>query len=293
MKRYVLIVAGIGALSIIMFNMVACSPVREARAIKQSSIESGNLDTSGAPAMSAKTADGTSCVDPGPEAIFDCQTRAEKILASTVRLEFHGPGGGIGHASVVGGRYLITHNHYPVSGEVLERGGDGLISAVSVFKANGDIILLKVPLALYSIVVNTPEALTLDFGEYGAVGFFDGVGIPSADVAPQWLDPIQPGDEVAQIDWNGSTTFVTWALVTAVYTEREISFVELESFVEQGASGGGVYFNGYHVANNWTRNIDRDASTGEVLRQYSVAAINTGSVLSATSGSTGVPAIGN
>lgn len=269
----------------VLFQLVACAPVKEVDA--GDSVPAA-IDMPAAPVSVA--ADGPSCADPTPEMTADCRAQAERILASTVRLEFHGPGGGIGHGTIFGGRYLITHNHYPVSGEALSRGGDGLVWAVSVLKANGDIILLKAPLSFFSVILIAPEALVLDFWEYGGVSFFDSVGVPSVEIASLHNLTIQPGDEVAQIDWDMTIARVTWARVAAVHVEGNTPYVELDSFVEQGASGGGVFYKGTHIANNWSRNIDRQAETGEVLRRYSLAALNTASLIQ---NSTGIASAGN
>jgi hypothetical protein len=274
MKRTYLTIGYVGLMIIVAFNLIACSPAREARAIEGQVVENQIASSGGALAALPETA-GPSCANPTPEMTAGCGAEADRILASTVRIEFHGPGGGIGHATVVGGRYLITHNHYPVSGEALSRGGDGLVTAVSVFKANGDIILLKAPPVYFTVVAMASEALVLDFQAYSGVGFFESLGVPSADTRTWDTMGVQPGGEVAQIDWNGSTAHVTWARVTAVYNEGGAPYVELDTFVEQGASGGGVFYNGYHIANNWSRNTDHQADTGAVLRQYSLAALNT------------------
>lgn len=271
MKRHVRIIAGLGVFSIVLVNMMACSPARAVVA------EEGQLPVDlGGPAESAPPEADTapSCANPTPQTAAGCAALAEKILAATVRLEFHGPGGGIGHATVIGGRYLVTHNHYPVSGQALSRGGDGLISAVSVLKANGDVILLKAPLSYFSVVLLTPEALVLDFHEYGGVGFFDKLGVASADPGRMTDLNLQPGSEVAQIDWDLTATRLVWVQVTAVHGTDGAPHVELDSYVEQGASGGGVFYNGIHVANNWSHNTEFDVATGKVLRQYSVAALN-------------------
>ncbi|MBP6015664.1 MAG: hypothetical protein KA586_03015 [Candidatus Promineofilum sp.] len=268
-----------------MFQLVACAPTKE---VDAGDFASATIDT---PAASISVAAALpSCADPTPEMNAGCRAQAERILASTVRLEFHGPGGGIGHGTIFGSRYLITHNHYPVSGEALSRGGDGLVSAVSVLKANGDVILLKAPLSYFSIILIAPEALVLDFWEYGGVGFFDSVGVPSAEIASLHSLTIQPGDEVAQIDWDMTTTRVTWARVTVVHVDGSTPYVELDSFVQQGASGGGVFYNGTHIANNWSRNIDRQAETGEVLRRYSLAVLNIAPLIQ---NSTGIASTGN
>lgn len=284
MKRIITI----GCLSIwivVLFQLVACAPMKE---VDAEDFAPAAIDTPAAPVSVA--AAGPSCADPTPKMTSGCRAQTEQILASTVRLELHGPGGGIGHGTIFGGRYLFTHNHYPVSGEALSRGGDGLVSAVSVLKANGDVILLKAPLSYYNVILIGPESLVLDFREYGGVGFFDSVGVPSAEIASLHNLTIQPGNEVAQIDWDMTIARVTWARVTAVHVEGDTPYVELDSFVEQGASGGGVFYNGIHIANNWSRNIDRQAETGEVLRRYSLAALNIAPLIQ---NSTGIASTGN
>ena len=275
MKRRVRVIGGLGVLSIVLMHMMACSPAGAVVA------EEGHRPVSlGEPTESAPPAADTapSCANPTPQTAAGCAALAEKILAATVRLEFYGCGG-IGHGTIYGGRYLITHNHYPVSGEALSRGGDGLVSAVSVYKANGDVILLEAPLSYFSVVLIAPEALVLDFREYGGVGFFDSVGVPSAESGLLTGLSIQSGSEVAQIDWDMTTARVIWTRVTAIHVTDATPSLELDSYVEQGASGGGVFYNGIHIANNWSRNTDCVAATGEVLRQYSLAALNSGSIV--------------
>lgn len=275
MKRHMRVIAGLMVLSFVLLNATACAPPRAAAAVTAQS--PGSLSQSSAGA--AQPVDTTpSCANPAPELAATCAALGEKILASTVRLEFHGCGG-IGHGTIFGGRYLITHNHYPVSAETLGRGGDGLISAVSVYKANGDVILLKAPLSYFSVALIAPEALVLDFREYGGVGFFDSVGVPSVETGAWGSLNVQPGSEVAQIDWDGSIARVIWVRVASVHPEGDSPYIELDSFVEQGASGGGVFYNGVHIANNWSRNTDCVAATGEVLRQYSLAALNSVSIV--------------
>lgn len=287
-KRIIAKIGLLGLISVVALKLIGCSPVREIYAIEGPIVE--RVAASGEFAARPPASFGPSCARPAPEMVAGCRAQADRILASTARLEFHGSGGGIGHATIIGGRYLVTHNHYPVSGEALSRGGDGLISAVSVLKANGDVILLQAPLSYFSVALIAPEALVLDFHEYSGVGFFDSVGVPSVESGLLTSVNLQPGNEVAQIDWDMTTARVVWTRVTAVHTENDTPYLELDSYVEQGASGGGVFYNGIHIANNWSRNIDRQAETGEVLRQYSLAALNTASFIQIT---TGIASIGN
>lgn len=216
-----------------------------------------------------------SCANPTAVLAQECAAIEQRILAATVRLEFHGPNGGIGHGTIKDGRYLVTHNHYPVSAAALASSADSGVTAVSVSKANGDIILLKVPLSFFSVAIDDPETLVLDFQEYGGVGFFDSVGVPSAEFKAWDSLSLQPGLEVAQIDWDGSTAFVRWVQINGIGAVEGIPALELASFVEQGASGGGVFWNGYHIANNWSRTTELAQNGEAILRQYSVAALDT------------------
>jgi hypothetical protein len=282
-----IILVGIGSVS-----LIACSSTPEAVGLVGSESQPVALVIPLAP-VSSDLYTIPSCATPTPAMVADCRAQEEQILASTVRLEFHGPRGGIGHATVVGGRFLITHNHYPITGEALARGADGLVTAVSIRKTNGDIVLLKAPLSFFSVAMIAPETLVLDFHTYGGTGFFDSVGVPSVDVRSYVALDLQPGSTMAQIDWDGATSFVRWVQVTAVMTMGETPVVELDSYIEQGASGGGVFYKGTHIANNESRRTDRDAVTGEMLRQYSVAAMNPGTIIAATMNVAEVASLGN
>jgi hypothetical protein len=273
MKRTVLIVGYIGLLVIVALQLVGCSPVLEVHAIQQQVIANPVVPATNEVSVLSETSGSTSCANPTSEMVLNCKVLTDRILASTVRVEFHGPNGGIGHGTVLGGRYLVTHNHYPFSVDALASGADSGVTAVSIYKANGEIILLKAPLTYFSVVVVEPELLVLDFQEYSGTGFFDSLNVPSAE-AKAYDDQLLPGMEVAQIDWDGQIADVDWVLVTAVYSDGVTQRLELNNFVQQGASGGGIFYNGYHIANNWSRSTDRLATTGEIVRQYTVAAFN-------------------
>lgn len=266
MKRSLAAILLFGLLALAALPMAACAPTPKAHANEQPVI-------AGATPVIADAPPAPSCANPTPDMAPTCDETARRILASTVRVEFHGPAGGIGHATVVGGRYLITHNHYPVTAAALNNGGEGVVTAVSVLKANGDIILLKAPLSYFKVVREEPEMLLLDFQAYSGVGFFDSLGVPSIEWHNGNASPLASGSEVAQVNWDGSTARVEWVRVTAVHLDSGAASIELDSFVEQGASGGGVFHNGVHIGNNWTRQTDR-LESGEIVRQYSVAALN-------------------
>lgn len=279
MKRSVATLVLFGLMSLVALHLAACGPTPVAHAVEQQATAGAGMaiaTTESQPVVSEDAA--PSCANPTSDLAAVCDEIAQRILAATVRLEFHGPAGGIGHGTIIGGRYLLTHNHYPVTAAALNNGGEGLVTAVSVFRANGDIVLLKAPLAYFKVIREEPEMLLLDFQAYGGVGFFDSLGVPSI----AWQDGNAPlpavGSEVAQVNWDGSTARVDWVRVTASHDDGGVARIELDNFVEQGASGGGVFYNGVHIANNWTRQTDR-LESGAIVRQYSVAALNPARVL--------------
>jgi hypothetical protein len=150
----------------------------------------------------------------------------------------------------------------------------GRLIKLSIFKADGTMILKDAPFGAFEAAITDPQTLQFDFGDYGGQGLFGAIGMPSADFRSWETLPLQPGTEVAQIDWDGATAHVDWVRVTAVHLVGDTPYLELDNFVQQGASGGGVFYDGYHIANNWFRSTDRAADSGEVVRQASVAALN-------------------
>jgi hypothetical protein len=229
----------------------------------------GNADTS-LPAQQV------SCT--AAEETSHCQDMEASILAATVRLELEAAAPDQsqtdllkGHATIKDGRYLITHNHYGLTPEDI---ASGKLIKLSIFKADGTMILKDVPYGAFEAAVTDPETLQFDFGDYGGQGLFGAIGMDSAEFRSWDIFALQPGMEVAQIDWDGTTAHVDWVRITAVYTAGDTPYLEVDNFVQQGASGGGVFYEGYHIGNNWFRSTDRAAETGEVLGQYSVAALN-------------------
>jgi hypothetical protein len=215
----------------------------------------------------------------------------EQILSSTVRLEWHvqtrnddGSGytevGSVGHATVKAGRYLVTHNHTHIVS--LSDRKDGEIVQLSVSTAGGELIW-EGPLAAISVALEDPETLVLDFGTYRGQGFLTTIGLPSAEFKAWESLSLLPGMEVAQIDWDGATAHVEWVAIEDVVTHSGTPRLELANVVMRGASGGGVFWNGYHIGNNWSQATTYDANSGAVTRQYSVVALNSNSVVAAAS----------
>lgn len=223
-----------------------------------------------------------SCADPMPDEIKECHELEEQILASTVRIEWNlwvkeKDGNGysrvdrIAHATVKQGRYLVTHNHGQVLRSDLK---NKEFNKVSLFRADGTLIWPKGPLNTITISVEDQETLVLDFGDYGGQGLFTTLGVSSAEFKAWESLSLRPGVEVAQIVWDGATAYVNWVTIDGISTENNTPRLELDSLVTLGTSGGGVFWNGYHVANTRSQVVAYDEKSGAVLRQFSVAALN-------------------
>jgi hypothetical protein len=135
-------------------------------------------------------------------------------------------------------------------------------------------VWLYARLSTITIRLVNPETLVLDFGDHEGVGLFATKGLASAEFkAWEWL-PLRPGLEVAQIDWDGAIANVDWVTIDNVIMPGDAPKLELASFVRPGASGGGVFWQGYHIANTLSQVTVCDKRTGAVLRQYSVAILD-------------------
>jgi hypothetical protein len=89
-----------------------------------------------------------------------------------------------------------------------------------------------------------------------------------------WQDvQLLPGDEVAQIDSDGESSYVTWTVIEDVITKNGVPRIVVRNVLNKGASGGGVFWNGYHIANNWGI-IELVNGSGRVDVETSIAALN-------------------
>lgn len=224
-----------------------------------------------------------SCQTPTPDRAPSCAALEAQILASTVRIVLHRWNevdgqrgehidGGVGHATVKDGRYLITHNHFSMPLASLE-GTAGEQVRLSVYKANGEVILDNVRPTAFSIVAQDSETVILDFGQYGEDGLLGILGAGSAAFAGGQAVAPAPGTEVAQINWNNEVAHVEWTNVRSVTMNDGTPRIELDNGVIEGASGGGIFWNGTHIGNNWTSTTIQTA-TGAVTDAYSTAALN-------------------
>lgn len=220
-----------------------------------------------------------SCADPGPAAQQVCRAVEQRILAATVRLEWHFWAeehsrhweGNTGYATIKDNRYLVTHNHAGISPNDSDQ---RKLTAFSIFSARGKPLYLNVPLESVDLLVEGAETLVLDFGPRRGELLFSSDGLTSAHFEAGELLPLQPGLEVAQIDWDGTEAHVDWVPIKAIRFDEGVPTLVLANFVNRGASGGGIFWNGTHIANTWFRVTAVGKETRQIRQRYSVAALN-------------------
>lgn len=239
--------------------------------------------------------DSMSCACPTAGQRAMCQKLEQQILNSTLRtdietwLEVTGGSGeygtrsivratGNGHATIKDGRYLVTHNHFGIPLAALENGEAVEFSAVSIYTASGDKVALdldEIPIAVIGI---DQETLIFDFGTVDGQGIFAAKGLPSATFKSWEELMLRPGIEVAQVDWDGFKAFVNWVTVEKIITDDGPARLVLSGNLTPGASGGGVFFKGQHIANNWqlVKFVDQD---DQVFDQVSTAVLNSNLVI--------------
>jgi hypothetical protein len=276
MKRTVLVIGCIGLLVIVALQLISCAPAQEVHAVEQPAVASTAV---------AQPIDEPQATCAAPVTIVlqqQCAAIDQQVLASTVRLAirvyaFRQDGGlgeqvesSIGHATVKDGRYLVTHNHYGVS---LSDELPGTTTRLSAFKANGEVIVLDAPLTAFQVALEDPQTLVLDFGEYGGQGLFGMLGMGSAAFRHQQEVTLQAGMEVAQLDWDGRSAHVDWVMIEELLVKDGTPSLRLTNFVTGGSSGGPVFWNGYHIANNWSHAAVLNGDN-VVTDQYSFAALN-------------------
>jgi hypothetical protein len=246
--------------------------------------QKGKLANNRPPLIDASS---SSCAKPRPDSVPECDRLEQQILASTVRLVWHRRlknndgrtytfvDGGIALATIKEGRYLVTHNHSGISSAALNN-RESITGFVST--ATGELIWLGAPLEAITTVVEVAETLVLDFGSDDGRGFFESMGLSSVEFKAWESLPLQSGMEVAQVDWDGQTAQVDWATIDKVIIDNGTPRLELANVVAPGASGGGVFWNGYHIANTWSRVTVSYQPSGAILDQFSVAALNSARV---------------
>jgi hypothetical protein len=130
-------------------------------------------------------------------------------------------------------------------------------------------------LSAFSVVSEAGETTLLDFGVMDGQGLFTRAGLSSSDFATWDEIELRQDSEVAQIDKDEQgSTIVVWTRIRDILPGGEQYLLQLDNLLQFGASGGGVYLNGLHIGNNWSRIPIVDVSTREILSGYSVVALN-------------------
>ena len=226
------------------------------------------------------------CGDPSLLDIHACQELEHQILNSTVRMLLESwtvlPGEkgydiqySMGHATVMAGRYLVAHNHFELPLNIRSRAGDAeSFVVIYLFNAGGE-QLFKGPLTEFELVLE--EAETVVFAHKDE-GFFEKLGFVSADFQSWDSLSLEPGSSVAQIDWDGERTRVDWVTVQEMIFDNGTPRLILADGTKPGASGGGIFWKGLHVANNW-RIEERIGLGGELVDVFTTAALNSAAIL--------------
>jgi len=226
--------------------------------------------------------DELSCVAPELSYIAQCEIFEQQILATVVRLEILEPNmedpdflqGVTGHGTIKDGRYIVVHNHFPIGLAIFSDEAQMDEVSLNLYSANGYMLLRDAHPPLFEIVVEDQETLVLDFGTNPeGEGFFDWFGVPSAVFKNIHDIRIHPGSEVAQVNWDGQNTSINWVKVLDVITNDGVPRLLLANYVNKGSSGGGVFWQGAHVANNWMK-AEKNMGDGTVSYQFSIAALN-------------------
>jgi hypothetical protein len=230
-----------------------------------------------------------SCIRPtSNEMKIDCANLEANLLAVTVRIEMHAQYNLQGntytkahpsHATIMAGRYLVTHNHFKFSLTETASGDEEGYIAISLRRADGTLILDHASLDAFTIVHADAQTLVLEFLNSQGGGLFSALGLPSANFV-DWQDAnLQSGIELAQIDWNGESAHVDWVQIDVLQLDDSVPQLQVNNFARFGCSGGGIFWNGQHIGNNWARNIEENTATDEITRRYSMIALNSSAIL--------------
>jgi hypothetical protein len=206
---------------------------RQNRPISTDSLESGTYDLS--------------CPNPDPSIRERCERYEEQILATVVRLEVRTPSlddpslltESGGHGTIKDGRFIVVHNHFAIDLSIFADEAQRAQASLTLYGANGYMLLRDVHPPLFEIVVQDRETQVLDFGTNDeGEGFFDWYRVPSAPFRNSQEITIQAGSEVAQVNWDGQITYIDWVKVQKVITHDGVPRLLLENPINQGSSGG-------------------------------------------------------
>lgn len=235
----------------------------------------------------------TTCSAAAPERPLACLEKEQKILAMTLKIEISSwimyveDQGYVsyfsnGHGTVMDGRYLVTHNHFQLPlQDLLADEQKSQLATVTLYRFDGE-QLWQGPLTAMRVVFEDSETLLLEFQDQNGRGLFEALGIPSADFELMPQAAIQPGAEVAQINWDLNRAYVQWTNVKTRTLVSGTSVIRLSDCIVAGSSGGGVFVEGVHIANNWSRAHVCDEGTEDETQYHSTAALNSVELLAAS-----------
>jgi hypothetical protein len=217
-----------------------------------------------------------------------CAEIEAQILASTVHIELltwvlRGEEQKLfsseSHATILGDRYLVTHNHfkYSLTNQVEAYGEQSGYVAISLRHTSGRLLLYG-PLKSFTIVHQDAESLILSFVDWNGQGLFEAANLPSAEFTDMHSISLKAGDELAQIDWDGVTTHVDWVRVEQVIHTGSVPKIQVDNYIWEGSSGGGVFLNGVHIGNNWKVSTKMNQVTNEITGRYSTVALNSSTI---------------
>lgn len=214
---------------------------------------------------------GTRCAQPGPEDIEICRALEQEILESTVRFQVvwwipvpdqdrFDDLRRIGHGTVLPGCRLLTHNHFDVA--LPPFNPPDVHTSFYFYDAAGSFIGRSTQVTIAEAGQET-LVLTLVTAENECP--LGKLANHPARFASQPSSLAARATEAAQVDWDGTRSYVSWKPIAAVDSVEGVDRLVLDGPVMLGASGGGVYVHGHYVATTWTRVTYRIASTLEVV----------------------------
>lgn len=180
----------------------------------------------------------------------------------------------ISHATVMDNSKLLTHNHFSFPLPILNReeGSEAYVS-LKLLDTEGK-QLFQAPVSDFELAYEDQETLVFAYKDESR---FESLGLMQAEFYDWTSVPLQAGMEVAQIDWDGSATRVDWTTILEVKLDEGIPFLVLEDGVKLGASGGGIFWEGKHIANVWQLRRVLDSSDNVIDTETTVA-LNTAQV---------------
>jgi hypothetical protein len=228
------------------------------------------------------------CGEATPANAGACRQIEELILNATVRFQIttwvvlpdesgYDVDHSTGHATLKDGRYLVTHNHFSVPLSIRPRAGEPeAYATVTLYDKDGE-PLFKAPLSDFRLIQEEPGTLVIGYKDDD---LFERLGFVSATFEDWGSAALEAGMEVAQVDWDGTTTRVDWVTVDEVDVEEGVPRLILDDDVLIGASGGGIFWRGAHVANNWAEVMQFEPS-GAFIGTKTMVALNSAEVAGA------------